>query len=189
MLKGEYVSSSDRCWTFDVLRRKIKLNHQGPLKMVLDFNIRSGFGKKWLNWFSFSFLVDIWFSEWAEGLKWRVLQKIIKTTHKIKQFSCFNIQQWNSLQPHGDSFFYYFSFNKRILSLAFNKVLLFIMFNGSPRNYTSITDDDTLRLMFLIPGSRIKNSSLKPYWEPSDKALFKYRGTQTVRAFKLLLSY
>ena len=50
-------------------------------------------------------------------------------------------------------FFIYLSFIKIILSLAFNKVLLFIMFNGSPRNYTSITDDETLRLMFLIPGS------------------------------------
>ena len=59
--------------------------------------------------------------------------------------------------------FIYLSFIKRILSLAFNKVLLFIMFNGSPRNYTSITDDETLRLMFLIPGSCTKNSSLKLY--------------------------
>ena len=61
----------------------------------------------------------------------RPLIKDNQTTLKIQQFSCFNIQQWNSLQPHGDSFFF-LSFIKRILSLAFNKVLLFIMFIDHP---------------------------------------------------------
>ena len=93
MLKGEYVSSSDRCWTFDVLRRKIELNYQGPLKMVLDFNIRSRVWKKMVE------LVYFFPSRDAHS------QNIIKTTLKIKQFLCFNIQQWNSLQPHGDYFF------------------------------------------------------------------------------------
>ena len=84
MLKGEYVSLPDRCWTLDVLRRKMELNYQGPLKMVSIAD----------------FLNEL------RGYRDAHSQKIIKTTLKIKQFLCFNIQQWNSLRPHGDSFFY-----------------------------------------------------------------------------------
>ena len=52
--------------------------------------------------------------------------------------------------------------------MAFNKVLLLVMFKGSPQNYTSITGDDvTLHLVFLIPRSCTMNSNLKVYWEPS----------------------
>ena len=48
MWKEKNVSSSDSCWTLDVLRQEIELNHQGPLKLALDakFNIRSGIWKK-----------------------------------------------------------------------------------------------------------------------------------------------
>ena len=44
-------------------------------------------------------------------------------------------------------------------------------------------------LVFLIPGSSIVNSSLKFCLEPSDGALFGYRGTQTGGAFKLLFNF
>ena len=48
---------------------------------------------------------DIWFSERAEGLKWRALtEKIFKTTLKIKQFLRIKIMEWNSFQPHGEPF-------------------------------------------------------------------------------------
>ena len=47
---------------------------------------------------------DIWLSERAEGLKWRALRKIFKTTLKMKQFLRIKILEWNSLQPHGEPF-------------------------------------------------------------------------------------
>ena len=92
--------------------------------------------------------------------------KIIKTTLKIKQFLC--IKFCNGTPNNHVETLFLFKLNWKILSLAFNKVLLLVMFKGSPQNYTSITGDDvTLRLVFLIPGSCTMNTNLKVYWEPS----------------------
>ena len=62
--------------------------------MVLDFNIRSRVWEKMVE------LVYFFPSRDAHS------QKIIKQLLKLNNFLCFNIQQWNSLQPHGDYFFY-----------------------------------------------------------------------------------
>ena len=62
----------------------------------------------------------------------------------------------------------------------------------SPQNSTSITGDDaTLRLCSSFQDHEQWNdySSLKVCWEPPEKALFGYCGTQTLRAFKLLFNY
>ena len=50
--------------------------------------------------------------------------KVTRTYRKIKQFLCIKIEQWNSLQSHGDSpFFFNFKLNLKMLSLASNEVL------------------------------------------------------------------
>ena len=61
---------------------------------------------------------------------------------------------------------------EKILSLAFNEVLLLVMLNRLRFSYsTSITGDDiTQRLVFPIPGSCTMSSSLKVHWELSDEA-------------------
>ena len=51
-------------------------------------------------------------------------------------------------------FFFDLSIVKKIISLAFNKVLLLFMLNGSPRNDTMVV---------LIPGSCAMNLSRKLY--------------------------
>ena len=64
-----------------------------------------------------------------------------RTYRRMKQFLCIKIEQWNSSQPHGDSpFFLNFKLNLNILSLASDKVLYLVMFNGSPRNSTSTSN-------------------------------------------------
>ena len=50
---------------------------------------------------------------------------------------------------------FWFKHSSKVIYLAFNKVLLLVMFNGSPRNDT---------MVFLIPGSSTMNSSLKLFW-------------------------
>ena len=62
----------------------------------------------------------------------------------------------------------------------------------SPQNSTSITGDDaTLRSCSSFQDHEQWNdySSLKICWEPPEKALFGYCGTQTLRDFKLLFNY
>ena len=47
---------------------------------------------------------DIWFSEWAQGLKWRALtEKYLKQPLKLNNLRI-KILEWNSLQPHGEPF-------------------------------------------------------------------------------------
>ena len=123
-----------------------------------------------------------WFPEWAEGLKWRALtEKWLKEPLKLNNFYVLKFSD-ETADSHMETVFR-FKLDLKILSLAFNKVLLLVMFNRSP------DDDVTLRLVFLIEGSCTMNSSLKLYREPSDEALFTHRGTQTVRAFKFLFSF
>ena len=48
---------------------------------------------------------DIWFSERAEGLKWRALtEKYLKQPLKLNNILRTKILEWNSLQPHGEPF-------------------------------------------------------------------------------------
>ena len=119
-----------------------------------------------------------WFPEWAEGLKWRALtEKWLKEPLKLNNFYVLKFSD-ETADSHMETVFW-FKLDLKILS----RVLLLVMFNRLP------DDDVTVRLVFLIEGSCTMNSSLKLYREPSDEALFRHRGTQTVRAFKFLFSF
>ena len=97
-----------------------------------------------------------WFPEWAEGLKWRALtEKWLKEPLKLNNFYVLKFSD-ETADSHMETVFW-FKLDLKILSLAFNKVLLLVMFNRSP------DDDVTLRLVFLIEGSCTMNSSLKIY--------------------------
>ena len=93
--------------------------------------------------------------------------QIIQTTFEN---DCFYESKFSNGTPYSHmEILFWFKHSSKVIYLAFNKVLLLVMFNGSPRNDT---------MVFLIPGSSTMNSSLKLYWEPLDEALFRYRGTK-----------